>query len=176
MPTTRLRMEPDQLREFAQGLLKLRVTDVIIALPASMIVYVIAGKQWCFVTLDQKKTSRSHEFRDAACKNVCIAGSCRRAGSWLLCGNKAARTSIFRTRRVRKLLQASRSSCRFAFGAIAETGAVGCDIAAPWRNAAREANLPCVTLPCVTKPCVTMPCVTLPYVRSPHGLLARPPG
>ena len=41
MPTTRLCMEPDQLREFAQRLLKLGMTDVIIALSAPTIVHLV---------------------------------------------------------------------------------------------------------------------------------------
>src|SRR5262245_40076126 len=50
MPTTRLRMERHQLREFAQGLLEPGVTGVIIALSAPMIVDVVAGKRRCVVT------------------------------------------------------------------------------------------------------------------------------
>ena len=50
MPTTRLRMERHQLREFVQGLLEPGVTDVIIALSAPKIVDVAAGKRRCFVT------------------------------------------------------------------------------------------------------------------------------
>ena len=50
MSTTRLGIEPHQLREFAEGLLELGATDVIIALLALIIAHVATSKVRCCVT------------------------------------------------------------------------------------------------------------------------------